>query len=371
MNINKEELKKKAIMGTKSLIVGGVIKAVSDRDNRKRLYKYVLDKTSLCIKETSSNNYLYYRLCLWIYRLNNKHFNNNINIHDNNQDGGNTSVNVGTYMILYKNSLLIIECEQNGVKFGEEMISTGEKIKINIIGKNSKSIYEEITNSLLENDWKNMLRLSNLNFNERFVPKRYINTIYSDQIDEIVNIINKWKSNKDIYKKNGISFKTGLLLHGKTGTGKTSIAKVIASEFNMKIQYINLASCEIRELQRIYLSDDCVILLEEIDLINTETKEIDKSNEKYREKLSVLLNVLDGIDSPNNNIIIATTNKLEDIDERLLRKGRFDNVIEITDICKETAIRMCNGFGVNPDKVLDNYNTYNPSELQDKIFKAL
>ena len=89
----------------------------------------------------------------------------------------------------------------------------------------------------------------------------------------------------------------------------------------------------------------------------TTSKDDNKKNiyEKIKEsELSNLLNCLDGLYTPENFIIIATTNRIEILDPALLRPGRFDLLIEIPKIDKEVITEFVNYF-YPEEKIPDNY----------------
>lgn len=365
INIKKEELKKKAISGAKSVIIGAVIKTVTNPKNRKRVCDYLLDKTSSSLYYTENKQrYEYSRSIMWLNDLRNKHLSNNISIVENSY-GINTSIKNGTYTIIHNKCVIMVEAHNLGGD-SDDSITLYKQIKINIIGKNAKDLYKEALKEIKFNSDDNYIEISKRTGPPRYIQKRKLDTIFSDQFDEINDLIVKWKSQQDIFMEHGICFKTGILLYGKPGTGKTSIVKAIATEFNMNIVYINLATIKPEDIEYINIPENCIVLLEEIDLIK------DENDPEYKKKISSVLNILDGTISPSKCIIIATSNYKDQIDERILRKGRFDNAIEVTDICRATAARMCKSFKLNPDDILkEGIDMFNPSDLQAEIFKLI
>lgn len=175
-------------------------------------------------------------------------------------------------------------------------------------------------------------------------------------------------------------FKTGIFLHGEPGTGKSSIIKAIASYFSLDIYYLNLTELGYNEFKAAvnginrWIRDEPVIVsLEEIDISNEAPDDI--MNDKNK-KLSLLLNWLDGQESPDNVIFIATTNYYDKVDERIKRSGRFDYTYNITNITKDMAIKMCRKFEIEPKEILEleefkNQKTYSPSKLQEYLLKKV
>ena len=104
-------------------------------------------------------------------------------------------------------------------------------------------------------------------------------------------------------------------------------------------------------------------------------------------RTSLLFQVLDGVLSNSNLIVIATTNYFDRLDPALIRDGRFDYKIELKGLDYETAVKVCEKFGVSPDDIdlknwklpippatlqtvllkykVTNINTYDPNKIID------
>lgn len=213
---------------------------------------------------------------------------------------------------------------------------------------------------------------------------RNFNTLYFDNNIEskIIRCIDDWIANEHIYTDRGLIFKTGILLYGTPGTGKSSIANAIATYLKCDLICIDTPSFEhinIAEVTDSINADDkrFVILLDEIDSIFKSREEADITDQQ-KAKITKLLTFLDSVQSPNNVVFVATTNYFNKLDAALIRSGRFDKVLEVLDLSKETAIRMCKGFKLSTEetnKVLEQFGEgvkkYNPSDLQVKILEML
>lgn len=255
---------------------------------------------------------------------------------------------------------------KNSYKYCNKCINTEEKDK--------KTVIYTITNTKdSESDWEGVMLSA--------VPRSFDTLYLDDNISQkIKDHIDKWKSNREIYKVRGLKFKTGILLYGPPGTGKSSIAAAVADYLNCNLiiidsstfSYINLSS-----LTASIESDDhmYVILLDDIDVIfksrddNTATSQ-DKSN------IAKLLGFLDSSNSPDNVVFIATTNHVELLDKAVTRSGRFDKIYEISDITPDIAIKMCEGFGLSYEEskeLVDSKNkeSINPADLQVEILEVL
>lgn len=213
---------------------------------------------------------------------------------------------------------------------------------------------------------------------------RYLNTLYfNDDIkDRIVNHLDKWLSNEPIYFERGLTFKTGILLYGIKGTGKTSLATAIATY--LKCSLINI-DCSTFEFLNTADLADCinvdnkryVILLDEVDTLFSNRD--DATDDIKQERTSRLLSFLDGPTSPNNVVFILTTNYIDRLDDAAIREGRIDLKIELGDIDKELAIKMCKDFKLNSEQTnkaltrttCDESGLYNPAKLQTQILYTI
>ncbi|KAG8955356.1 hypothetical protein FRC04_008707 [Tulasnella sp. 424] len=142
------------------------------------------------------------------------------------------------------------------------------------------------------------------------------------------------------YKEAGIQHKRGYLLYGAPGTGKTSTIHALASELDLDIYSLSLATTGVDDngLARLISSTpaNSMILIEDIDCAfpaRDKKKEMELMGEelwgapaekKSKITLSGLLNVLDGVSSEEGRLLFATTNYVDRLDAALLRPGRMD-----------------------------------------------
>ncbi len=142
----------------------------------------------------------------------------------------------------------------------------------------------------------------------------------------------------EVFKRLGIEPPKGVLLYGPPGTGKTLLAKAVANEADA--YFIAINGPEIvskyygeseQNLRRIFeeaqKNAPAIIFIDEIDAIAPKREEA--RGEVERRLVAQLLTLMDGLKSRGDVIVIAATNRPEDIDPALRRPGRFDREIEI------------------------------------------
>lgn len=156
--------------------------------------------------------------------------------------------------------------------------------------------------------------------------------IKNDIIKNIDNFINS----KDWYLERNLNYKMGMILHGAPGTGKTSLIKAIASKYKFDLHVIQLNSISETKLTEIlteYGNSYKIVVFEDIDTVKATNKRSDENTDDKNIgtglNLSVILNAIDGVNTCENVIFIATTNYINKLDEALIRAGRFDYHYEL------------------------------------------
>jgi 26S proteasome regulatory subunit T5 len=161
-----------------------------------------------------------------------------------------------------------------------------------------------------------------------------------NQIQELIEAIVLPLTHIEKFQKIGIIPPKGILLHGPPGMGKTLLARACACQTNstfLKLagpqlvqMYIGEGANLIREAFRLAVEKKPTIMfIDEIDAIGTKRfdSEVNGDREVQRTMLE-LLNQLDGFSSNTEVKIIAATNRIDILDQALLRSGRFDRKIE-------------------------------------------
>lgn len=131
----------------------------------------------------------------------------------------------------------------------------------------------------------------------------------------------------------------GILLYGPPGTGKTMLAKAVATESEANFiavkgpeflnKWVGESEKAVREtFRKARQASPCVIFMDEIDSIAPERGTGGDSNVTER-VISQMLTEMDGLESLNDVVVIAATNRPDIMDPALLRPGRFDKSIFI------------------------------------------
>lgn len=153
----------------------------------------------------------------------------------------------------------------------------------------------------------------------------------SNVLQDVAEFLNPTK--RRWYNGLGIPYRRGYLFSGPPGTGKTSLSFALAGHFALKIHSISLSDPTLTDdgLGMLYraLPDRCIVLLEDIDATHLTQRRADQSSNTGFGKcqglsLSGLLNILDGVASPEGIVLIMTTNHPEKLDAALIRPGRID-----------------------------------------------
>jgi len=160
-----------------------------------------------------------------------------------------------------------------------------------------------------------------------------------DEIKEDLEFLIKLLKNPKRYEKLGARVPKGVLLFGPPGTGKTMIAKAMANEVGIPFiatggsdffeKYVGVGAKRVREIfAEAKKHEKAIIYIDEIDAIGRK-RSGDNDNDERINTLNALLIEMDGFRDSSGIMVIASTNRLDILDEALLRPGRFDKHIAV------------------------------------------
>ncbi len=184
-----------------------------------------------------------------------------------------------------------------------------------------------------------------------------------ESLQEIVNYLH----NPSRYSDIGASMPKGILLVGPPGTGKTMLAKAVAGESNVPFfsisgsefveMFVGMGASKVRDLFRQAKEKaPCIVFIDEIDAIGGKrTAGNLGGNDEREQTLNQLLTEMDGFESNNGVVILAATNRPENLDPALLRPGRFDRrvPVELPDLKGREDILKVHAAKVKMDPNVD------------------
>ena len=163
-------------------------------------------------------------------------------------------------------------------------------------------------------------------------------------LDELKNELREaveWPvKHKEAYDYVDVEAPKGVLLHGPPGTGKTLIAKALAkmTESNfisikgpeLLSKWVGESEKGVREIfRKARQAAPCIIFLDEVDALVPRRGSGSSDSHVTENIVSQILTEIDGLEELHNVLIIGATNRLDIVDEALLRPGRFDRIIEV------------------------------------------
>lgn len=162
-----------------------------------------------------------------------------------------------------------------------------------------------------------------------------------DELKEELREAIEWPiKHKEAFEYVDVESPKGILLHGPPGTGKTLIAKALAkmTESNfisikgpeLLSKWVGESEKGVREIfRKARQAAPCIIFLDEIDALVPRRGSGESSSHVTENVVSQILTEIDGLEELHNVLIVGATNRLDIVDEALLRPGRFDRIIKV------------------------------------------
>ncbi|HET6517034.1 MAG TPA: CDC48 family AAA ATPase [Nitrosopumilaceae archaeon] len=173
-----------------------------------------------------------------------------------------------------------------------------------------------------------------------------------------------------LYDKLGHKMPRGILLHGPSGTGKTLLAKAVATQSEANFvsvrgpellsKWVGESERGIREIfRRARQASPCVIFFDEIDSI-APIRGAGGETAVTERVVSQLLTELDGMENMHGVVVLGATNRADMIDPALLRPGRFDKIIQIPLPDKDSRLSI---LKINAEKIPIISDTNDPTHV--------
>ena len=159
-----------------------------------------------------------------------------------------------------------------------------------------------------------------------------------DELEEIVDFL----KTPEKYFGSGARIPRGALLAGEPGTGKTLLARAIAGESSVPFiqcsaanfieMFVGVGAKRVRELfEQARENQPCIIFIDEIDAVGKKRGGgTTPGNDEREQTINQLLTEMDGFDNETGIVVIAATNRIDILDDALLRPGRFDRKIQVS-----------------------------------------
>jgi len=196
-------------------------------------------------------------------------------------------------------------------------------------------------------------------------PVRFADVAGCDEAKlELTEVVEFLKS-PDRFRVLGASIPRGLLLYGPPGTGKTMLARATATEAGVAFvsmsgsgfveMYVGVGAKRVRNLFAVARKfGKAIIFVDEIDAL-AKTRGGQNSNDEREQALNQLLAEMDGFSSSESIVVIAATNRLDTLDQAVLRPGRFTRKVNVPlpDIDGRRAILSIHATGKPLDEAVE------------------
>jgi len=176
----------------------------------------------------------------------------------------------------------------------------------------------------------------------RNVKVRFSDVAGAEEEKEELQEIVEFLKSPEKFKKLGARVPKGVLLVGPPGTGKTLFAKAVAGESNVNFfsisgsdfveMFVGTGAARVRDLfDQAQKNKPCIVFIDEIDAVGRQRGAgLGGGNDEREQTLNQLLVQMDGFEESTDIIVMAATNRADVLDPALLRPGRFDRQITIS-----------------------------------------
>lgn len=165
-------------------------------------------------------------------------------------------------------------------------------------------------------------------------------------LEDLIADVEKFVKSEKWYIDRGIPYRRGFLLYGPPGNGKSSAVVAVASELKLDICIVNLGTSNMGDDGLMTLMSSvpqhAILLMEDIDCVFEHREGTEDKDSKIT--FSGLLNALDGVAASEGRVLFMTTNHIEKLDPALIRPGRCDQRLLISNANADQGSRIFSRF---------------------------
>lgn len=210
---------------------------------------------------------------------------------------------------------------------------------------------------------------------------------FPPEVMQAQNEMRLWLENEKWFRSKSVPWRRGWLLHGKPGTGKSTLVRAMAMQFDLPVFTIDLSTMDnesfVANWSEVSSSAPCVALIEDIDAVFNGRQNIAATN-RNRDSLTFdcLLNCISGVGNSEGIFLVITTNHPETLDPALgvvergqsSRPGRIDRVIELGYMGEPERRALANhilsDFPDTAELAIETGKGMTPAQFQDYCAQA-